>query len=230
MWLALAAPVFLILAPLLYRLRPAGLSALWLIPIGVVLALIGLVLTLTGLVQSIRFGYPLGVSFAALALCLLVLAFPIVVIVNAWGTAPIHDVTTDVNDPPAFVDAVPRRAEAGALNPIEYEGPRVAALQQQSYPDIQPVHIAAPPADVFARAVAAVQAMHWDLISADAAAGRIEATDTTALFGFKDDVVVRIRPAGDGSRIDVRSLSRIGRGDLGANAKRIRAYLQRLGR
>jgi uncharacterized protein (DUF1499 family) len=70
--------------------------------------------------------------------------------------------------------------------------------------------------------------MGWDIVAADAPAGRIEATATTRWFGFKDDVVVRIEPAGEGSRIDVRSVSRVGGSDVGTNAKRIRAYLRRL--
>jgi uncharacterized protein (DUF1499 family) len=71
--------------------------------------------------------------------------------------------------------------------------------------------------------------MGWELVAADSAAGRIEATATTRWFGFKDDVVVRIRPDAAGSRVDVRSVSRVGRSDVGANAERIRAYLRRVG-
>jgi uncharacterized protein (DUF1499 family) len=67
--------------------------------------------------------------------------------------------------------------------------------------------------------------MGWELVASDSAAGRIEATATTPWFGFKDDVVVRVRPDGSGSRIDVRSVSRVGKSDVGANAKRIRTYL-----
>ncbi len=67
--------------------------------------------------------------------------------------------------------------------------------------------------------------MGWEIVAADSTAGRIEATATTAWFGFKDDVVIRVRPANGGSRVDVRSLSRVGVGDVGTNAKRIRAYL-----
>jgi uncharacterized protein (DUF1499 family) len=70
--------------------------------------------------------------------------------------------------------------------------------------------------------------MGWEIVAADSAAGRIEATATSAWFGFKDDVVVRITPEGDGSRVDVRSVSRVGKGDVGANAARIRDYLERL--
>ena len=66
------------------------------------------------------------------------------------------------------------------------------------------------------------------LVAAEAADGRIEATDTTFWFGFKDDVVVRVQPADNGSRIDVRSESRVGKSDVGTNARRIRAYLAKL--
>ena len=82
-----------------------------------------------------------------------------------------------------------------------------------------------PPPKVFDRALAAVREMGWDLVAADATTGQIEATDMTFWYGFKDDIVVRVRPADSGSRVDVRSLSRVGGGDVGINAKRIRAYL-----
>jgi uncharacterized protein (DUF1499 family) len=85
-----------------------------------------------------------------------------------------------------------------------------------------------PPREAFARALSAAEAMGWEVVGRDAEAGRIEAVDTTRWFGFKDDIAVRITPAGGGSRIDVRSKSRVGRNDLGTNARRIRAYLQRL--
>jgi uncharacterized protein (DUF1499 family) len=81
------------------------------------------------------------------------------------------------------------------------------------------------PGRAFDRAVAAAKAMGWDIVASDPAGGRIEATDTTFWFGFKDDVVVRVTPQPAGSRVDVRSLSRVGGGDLGANAARIRAFL-----
>jgi hypothetical protein len=73
------------------------------------------------------------------------------------------------------------------------------------------------------------QLMRWAAFAGLAAAGRIEATDTTFWFGFKDDVVIRVEADGAGSRVDVRSVSRVGVGDVGTNATRIRAYLQKLG-
>jgi uncharacterized protein (DUF1499 family) len=110
----------------------------------------------------------------------------------------------------------------------------VAAQQREGYPDLKPIILDAPPDAAFERALDAVHALGWDLVADDAGAGRIEATDTTFWYGFKDDVVVRIRPDGggsrvdSGSRVDVRSKSRVGGSDVGANAARIRAYAERL--
>lgn len=144
----------------------------------------------------------------------------------ARSVPPIHDITTDLDNPPAFVDILPLRADAP--NSADYD-PEVAPQQREGYPDLRPITLDAPPAAAFERALAAVHDLGWELVASDAGAGRIEATDTTFWYGFKDDVVVRIRPEGGGSRIDVRSVSRVGRSDVGANAARIRAYAARLG-
>lgn len=145
---------------------------------------------------------------------------------QARSVPPIHDISTDLTDPPAFVAVLPHRADA--QNPATYGGPEVAAAQRKGYPDIQPLELATALEAAYARALAAAQAMGWELIAADAATARIEATATTLWFGFKDDVVVRVRPAATGSRIDVRSVSRVGKSDVGTNAKRIRAYLAKV--
>jgi uncharacterized protein (DUF1499 family) len=138
----------------------------------------------------------------------------------------IHDITTDPERPPQFVAIVPLRA--GAPNPHEYQGAHIGELQRIAYPELRPLEIAAPPAQAFARARAAARALGWEIVGTDESAGRIEAVATTFWFGFKDDVVIRVVPAGSGSRIDVRSKSRVGRGDVGANAKRIQEFLTRL--
>jgi uncharacterized protein (DUF1499 family) len=139
----------------------------------------------------------------------------------------IHDITTDTEQPPQYVAVLPLRANAP--NKTEYPGESVAARQREAYPDVQPLTLDVAPPQAFDRALAVVREMGWALVEADAATGRIEATDTTFWFGFKDDVVVRVRPTGTGgSRIDVRSLSRVGGGDAGTNAKRIREFLAAL--
>ena len=104
----------------------------------------------------------------------------------------------------------------------------IAAQQQKGYPDIKSLIVTTPPAETVQRAIDAARASGWEIVASDAPAGRIEATDTTRWFGFKDDIVVRVRPEGPGSRIDVRSVSRVGKSDVGANAKRVREFLSRL--
>ena len=173
-----------------------------------------------------------GAGLAALVVAF-VLACTAAVLPWRWSqqakrVPPIHDITTDTQDPPAFVAVLPLRASAA--NPATYGGDSVAALQRQGYPDIQPLQLDVSFPTAFARALATARAMGWDIVAADSAAGRIEATSTTRWFGFKDDVVIRVRPLGTGSRIDVRSVSRVGRSDVGTNAARVRAYLARLAR
>ncbi len=129
-------------------------------------------------------------------------------------------------DPPQFLKVLPLRA--GAPNPATYGGPEVAAAQKSAYADIQPQDFSQAPAETFALALAKAREMGWEIVDADAANSRIEATATTLWFGFKDDVVIRITAVGSGSRLDVRSVSRVGRSDVGANAARIRAFLTAL--
>lgn len=142
---------------------------------------------------------------------------------TARSVPPIHDITTDTEHPPEFV-AMPSRRGEGA-NPLEYGGTELAAQQKSAYPDLAPLALAEPRDQAFARALAAARDLGWEIVDADAAAGRIEATDTTFWFGFKDDVVIRITAAESSSRVDVRSVSRVGKSDVGANARRIRRYL-----
>lgn len=202
-----------------------------------------------------RFGFQLlswseytGLAIAALALVVLVipkwrrgravwLAIALVIglgvaylpwqwMQNARGIPSINDITTDTESPPAFVALV--AARTGLSVPTVYPGAATAEQQKRGYPDLKPLDLPQPPADAFARALAAAKAMGWEIAAADAAAGRIEATATTPWFGFRDDIVIRVTPAPAGSRVDIRSVSRVGRGDLGTNAKRIRAFLDKL--
>ncbi len=140
---------------------------------------------------------------------------------------PIHDISTDTKRPPEFVAVLPLRVDAP--NPAEYGGPEIAAQQIGAYPDLQTFRMDAAPAQVLERAQEAARSLGWEIVAVDPASGRIEATDTTFWFGFKDDVVIRVEPDGTGSRVDVRSVSRVGGSDVGANTARIRAFLQALG-
>ena len=138
----------------------------------------------------------------------------------------IHDITTDPRNPPVFVAVAPLRADAP--NPVEYAGDSVAAVQREAYPDLRPLMMAMPVDSAFSLALRTARDMGWEIVDQSRRDGRIEATATTPWMGFKDDVVVRVTSASGISRVDVRSKSRVGRGDVGANARRIRAYLRRL--
>lgn len=189
-------------------------------------ALAGGALALVGLaVPRLRAGQA-GALGAALAVALAVAYVPWQFGQSARSVPRIHDLTTDTVHPPPFVAIVPLRA--GAPNPAAYDGPAVAALQREAYPDLQPMILPVPVQVAFNRALDAARSMGWEIIARDAAAGRIEATATTPWFGFKDDIVIRVTPEGTSSRIDVRSKSRVGQSDVGANARRIRAYLANL--
>lgn len=137
----------------------------------------------------------------------------------------IHDISTDTENPPEYVSIVPIRREAP--NSITYD-PGIAALQLQAYPDVKSVSLATPPDQAFQKALRIARDMGWEIVEANQSALRIEATDTTFLFGFKDDVVIRINADQRGSRVDLRSLSRVGVSDLGVNAHRIRKFIAQL--
>jgi uncharacterized protein (DUF1499 family) len=140
--------------------------------------------------------------------------------------ARIHDITTDTDHPPQFVAL--RAIREKSPNGPEYGGEKIANQQRAAYPDIQPMMLGDSPRAAFERALGAARAMGWEIVAAVPEEGRIEATATTPLLRFKDDVVVRVTAAEAGSRVDVRSKSRFGRSDLGTNAKRIRAYFATL--
>lgn len=145
---------------------------------------------------------------------------------SANQAPPIHDITTDIVNPPRFVAITPLRA--GATNSAEYGGAEIAVKQRKAYPDLKTVIVNTSQERAFQLALDAAQTMGWDIIASVPGEGRIEATDSTFWFGFKDDIVIRVTPAGYRSMVDVRSVSRVGISDTGTNAKRIREYLKAL--
>lgn len=175
-----------------------------------------------GLVSLVQ-GGARGWATGALVLAVLAAIVPIGLRLRARAVPFIHDITTDTDTPPQFVAVLARRG--AGTNPTAYGGPEVAAAQHRAYPDIAGLVLAEPPMRALERAESAARQLGWEIVAVVPAEGRLEATDTTRWFGFKDDVVVRVRPEGTGSRVDVRSLSRVGRSDLGKNAERIRSFL-----
>jgi len=173
-----------------------------------------------------RFRVSLWIPLAALAAGLVAVVPPLVLLSQARAVPPIHDITTDMADPPGFAALLEGRRKSS--NGADYAGESIAAQQRRAYADVKPLVVKAPPREVLQSAIDAARSLGWEVVSSDASAGRIEAVDTSTWFGFKDDVVVRVRPEGTGSRIDVRSASRVGESDLGANARRIRRFLSKL--
>jgi len=171
-------------------------------------ALVGLVL------PRLRAG-SVVVLLGALTLGAASAAVPLDYVVRVKTLPYINDITTDTERPPQF--SPPKTYES-------YFG----ELQQIGYPDLHPLELALPPKEAFARAAEIARDNGWEIAALDESAGRIEAVVTTRWFGFQDDVAIRITPAGTGSRVDMRSKSRVGRSDVGTNAQRIREFLGRM--
>ncbi len=191
--------------------------------------LLAIVFGLIGTLRAIKAKETNIVSTLAGAILGLLVVMPVLMAIMTGAGAPrIHDITTDLTHPPEFVAIQALRAPAhNSLDRLEPEN--LAALQKAGYPDLAPLFIPRPSDQVFEQAVTLVKKRGWEVAAVSAANGRIEATDTTRIMGFKDDVVIRVQAAGNKTQVDMRSASRVGKGDLGMNAKRIRLFLADLG-
>lgn len=205
-----------------------GLSLLCVIGVGVI-ALLAFVLSL--FVGANTWRGPALLSMLVGFLPLAVIVF--VVGAKNFSVPAIHDISTDLENPPAFSAAVEARGQAS--NSLSREHPELANLQQKAYPDIKPLTISLSFDQAYAKSLSTVKSLGWEILSENAEAGIIEAVDETAFFGFKDDVVIRVTSMNTSSdnssaeqttqsRIDTRSVSRVGQSDLGANANRIKRF------
>lgn len=163
-----------------------------------------------------------GVAVSAI-LALVAVGLPMSMMSKAKSVPPIHDISTDLVNPPKFVAIVALRADAP--NPVEYAGEEIAKQQREAYPELITQKYTQDTEQVFDATEAAIKDLGWELVNSDKSLGIVEATDTTGWFGFKDDVVVRIRTTGEESFLDLRSKSRVGMSDLGKNAERIHTLI-----
>ena len=182
--------------------------------LGLVVSMIGAVLARPGARQR-------GLLLSLLGIAA---SLPVVAIGVQWEYAtrtypPINDISTNTEDPPVFWDMP---------NPTEYPGAETAALQRAAYPDLAPLILSVAPERAYALAKALTRDKGWEIVADKPEEGRIEAVDRSFLYGFKDEIIIRIAASDGGTRVDVRSRSRIGRIDRGVNAKRIRAFLAAL--
>lgn len=199
-----------------------------LLALSVLIALSAIVLGLIGTLRAIKAKHPdITETLAGSTLALLVIIPVLMTVLTGAGAPQIHDITTDLVDPPEFLAV--KTLRIGEHNPLDRLTPEnLANLQKESYSDLDSIILDRPFDRVFEQAVTLVKKRGWEVLAVSTANGRIEATDTTAIMGFKDDVVIRIRAEGKKSRVDMRSASRVGKGDWGVNAARIRLFLSEL--
>jgi uncharacterized protein (DUF1499 family) len=194
-----------------------------------------LLFALGGLIALVASGFAFvallrgaGASALASAIPGLVVAFWfLITAAGARRYPPINDITTDSSNPPKFQRAASLPENQG--RDMSHPGLDFAEQQRSSYPDLGGLRLALPPAEAYQRVLHAARANpSWQIIREDPEAGAVEGVDTTWLFRFQDDFVIEVRPRNGGSVVEMRSKSRDGRGDIGANAKRIRAFFQSL--
>ena len=162
----------------------------------------------------------------AVALSAVALGVPLSMLSKGKSVPPIHDISTDLINPPEFVVIAPLRADAP--NPIAYAGEATAAQQRQGYPELKTLSYLQSKAELVNAVEQAATNLGWELANTDTSEGVVEATDTTMWFGFEDDVVVRITDIGNKRLVDIRSKSRVGGSDLGKNAERIHGFIKEL--
>ena len=219
--LALIAPVIMLIAGGLYRLRFVDFQiALLAFAIAVLIA--GLA-ALFGLVGAVLGGHGKTTrAVTALVVALLVLVAPLNTVRQGAGVPMIHDITTDLEDPPIFVEVPRKRSIEDNSLDIDAE---VLAAQKAYYTDIGPTVLPMAKREAFALVREAVDAFDWVVHAENANLGYIEATASTPFFGFRDDVIIRVTEDTGGARVDMRSASRVGLSDLGVNAGRIRDFM-----
>jgi uncharacterized protein with PQ loop repeat len=221
--LAYSAAILLVISLAIGQSGQSAFIAMSGIALAILIGLIAFIIVLIGMIRSknlsgLNAASLIAIGFGAIAIYQIV---GIVSMVRAGGPA-IHDITTNTEDPPEFEAIVSLRSPGD--NTTSYIDDGTAELQLEAYPDIQTILLEDDATTAFARAMTAAETMGWEIVASDPTRGHIEATASTPFVGFKDDVVIRVRNASNGTRVDVRSKSRIGKGDMGVNAARIRAY------
>ena len=237
LWILTAGILIALLSGQLNRFSLTSFdTALMTLMVGIGATVIGTAVAIVGMLFATAKHAPTPGTVAVIGIVagLGVTAYVLSWVVKARSAPPIHDISTDLTNPPAFVAAIRLREHAHAVNSPEYVrherlGGRiidVPQLQREYYPYIRPLYLAVTPEQALARAKRVARQMGWRIDAYVPAQGRLEATAHTFFFDFKDDVVVRVTPSGGGSRVDVRSESRVGVSDVGTNAARIRRFLE----
>ena len=230
-WLSLLGVVGIVLSPLGYRLGlwDVAFALRKLLAGATISGIIGFAFCLLAIVIAKFGGVRIDLSRAMIGLVIgaIFAGYVLLQLKTVTSLPMIHDITTDTTNPPQFVAL----ADARKVSPngLDYKGVEIAEQQKKAYADIATMRSNLPPAQLFAKAEGVARELGWEIAAADLKEGRIEATQTTLLYGFKDDVVIRITAKDGGSQLDMRSMSRVGQSDVGVNAKRIRGFIAKLG-
>jgi uncharacterized protein (DUF1499 family) len=234
--MAAAAPILSLIAGFIALLGVAGaylglvapLTGFMLFVGGALLGgLVSVIVSLLGIVFSRGGRDPQGRTKALGGLAIGLGLLIVVLGAAAMGgdAPPINDITTDLDNPPEFESAtiVPGYVGRDMSYPAEF-----VEVVRVSYPDLEPLRLASPPAVTFERAITTAESLGWEIVSRSESRGVFDAQHVSSIFRFVDDITVRIVPDGPGSLVDMRSKSRDGQSDLGANAARIRLYFDTL--
>ncbi len=201
----------------------------------VALAAIAFVLSLVWLVSALKHnrGEAKRVGLIGFFGSILLLYVPLHTVYRGYMAPPVQDVTTDPEDPPAFVALAGRATGAdgapfNAKAMIHYRGEynTVSYMLHEYYSELtKPLALLMPPAKMFWRCFEAAKRMGWQIVAYNEKEGRIEATATSFWFGRVSDIVIRVRPAGSlGARFDMRARSETGTRDFGRNLELMKDY------
>lgn len=198
------------------------------VALATIISLIAILVGAVALVLSLRSGKLNTSAAVGVLIAISVAIVPVMGFVDALTHPLIHDVSTDLENPLRFEAVLDKRpASANALETSAEMRAETTALQKQGYPHLAPLMLGMTQEKAFDLVLANVKDMGWEIISAEENTGIIEAVASTQLFGFQDDVILRVQAQTgyNKTRVDMRSVSRVGESDLGANAKRIAAFL-----
>ncbi len=199
---------------------------LLLVPASLIPATLGLIFGLLGVWRLRKAGQAPTTAALGAAISLLAGVYLGLGVLSVFSVPPIHNVSTDIEDPPRFTAAYELRGEEE--NPLEYDSEVIGPLQREGYPELGPLVLPVSAEQMYQRVMTALGDMDLEIVREDPEQGEIEAVATTRWFGFKDDVVIRLRETDAGTRLDIRSVSRVGVVDLGANAARILEIISRV--
>ena len=222
--LAIASPIIAIPGLVLFRTGVMTFGGpLLIVAVATIIALVALLMSVLALVGGLGGdGAQTNRALLGLIVSLVVVFAPLNGLRKAMTVPPIHDISTDLANPPVFSHVPSLRADGD--NSLALDS-KVMDIQKAHYTNLRPVTLEVGMAEAFAQAVLTAEDMGWEIVHSDAASGQIEAVVTTLLFGFKDDVAIRMTAVDGGTQIDLRSVSRVGQSDLGANAARIQGFL-----